>query len=109
MNWKNRKNHREQFKSNAGFFERTRDIFYDTDNIHEVQHERLKDCLDCPGFLLVDSETDTKRKIRALHIPRQACGNCIDMAFSMFENTPSYGYEKVFLQNRTTDQYLVRP
>jgi len=109
VNWKNRKNHREQFKSNAGFFERTRDIFYDTDNIHEVQHERLKDCLDCPGFLLVDSETDTKRKIRALHIPRQACGNCIDMAFSMFENTPSYGYEKVFLQNRTTDQYLVRP
>ena len=108
-NWNQRDQHRSHFASQGGFFERKRDIFYDMDNIYEAQHEKLKDCKDCPGFLVIDSETDHRRKVRAIHIPRQACSHCVDIAHSTFESTPPYGFEHIYLQDRTTDQYLVRP
>ncbi|MEN6483585.1 MAG: histone deacetylase [Syntrophobacteraceae bacterium] len=90
------------------FAERERTIFYDTDNILETQQEKLRVCPDCSGVLGIDSRTDRGYHIYAVHIPRKACKFCRDLGYQWFESRSVREYNRVFLQDRSEDRYLVR-
>ncbi|MDR3175433.1 MAG: histone deacetylase [Desulfovibrio sp.] len=59
-----------------GWFVRERDIYYDTDGIHEQQNERLRACENCPGLLLIRTRTHYSDWSVCIHIPRSACPDC---------------------------------
>jgi hypothetical protein len=94
--------------SNLKFARRERDIFYDTDRIHERQHENLRVCPDCSGVLAIHSDTEGGKQIHAVHIPRKACKSCQELGYEWFESSRTGHYDGVFLQDRTRDQYLLR-
>ncbi len=89
--------------------ERTRQIFYDTDGIHETQDETIRLCEDCGGALRIDSQSDRGRRLLAIHIPRKACDRCQSQGHTWFEQAQAKQYSLVALQDRTTDTYTVRP
>ncbi len=89
--------------------ERTRQIFYDTDGIHETQDETIRLCEDCGGALRIDSQSDRGRRLLAVHIPRKACAQCQSQGQAWFEQADAKQYNLVALQDRTTDSYTVRP
>ena len=95
-------------RSTKEFAERERNIFYDTDNILETQWEKLRVCPDCSGVLGIDSETDRGYGIYAVHIPRKACNACRNLGYEWYESSDLKKYRRVFLQDRTRDEYLVR-
>jgi len=90
------------------FAKRERNIFYDTDQIHESQREHLRVCPDCSGVLAIDSDTDRGRQIYAVHVPRKACEACRQQGYEWYEACRDRRYDAVFLQDRTKDQYLVK-
>lgn len=98
----------EHFLATKRFVERERSIFYDTDNILETQRETIRVCADCAGVLGIDSETDRGYSIYAIHVPRGACKACRDLGYQWFDASDSRYCNQVFLQDRTTDQYLIR-
>jgi acetoin utilization deacetylase AcuC-like enzyme len=95
-------------RSSKEFAERERSIFYDTDNVLETQLEKLRVCPDCSGTLGIDSETDRGYGIYAVHIPRKACNACRNLGYEWYESSDLRKYRRVFLQDRTRDEYLVR-
>jgi acetoin utilization deacetylase AcuC-like enzyme len=99
---------REKHRSSLKFAKRERNIFYDTDHIHESQRENLRVCPECSGVLAIDSDTDRGTQIYAVHIPRKACKDCRELGYQWFESFKGRGYDKRFLQDRTRDQYLVK-
>ncbi|MFP5213824.1 MAG: histone deacetylase, partial [Acidobacteriota bacterium] len=60
------------------------------------------------GVLAIDSEIDTGYHIYAVHIPRKACKNCQELGYEWFQSCDFRKFNRVFLQDRTKDQYLVR-
>ncbi|MGQ9484602.1 MAG: histone deacetylase family protein [Desulfosoma sp.] len=89
------------------FAQRERTIYYDTDNILENQKERLRVCSVCSGVLAIDSLTDRGYHIYAVHIPRKACPDCVSLGYEWFDAVNGRSYDQVFLQDRTTNRYLV--
>lgn len=106
--WKKAYEVKGKFLSGKKFAERDRSIYYDTDNILETQHEMLRVCPDCSGVLSIDSSTDTGYHIFAVHIPRKACNECREQGFKWYEAADMRILNRVFLQDRTEDNYLVR-
>jgi hypothetical protein len=98
----------KRLRSANEFAERDRSIFYDTDQILENQKEKLRLCPDCSGVLAIDSIADRGYHIYAVHIPRKACKQCQELGYQWFDTAQSRSYSRVFLQDRTQDQYLVR-
>ena len=88
--------------------ERSRRIFYDTDNISESQQETIRICDACGGVLKIDSASSRGYHILAIHIPRNACENCRQTGYDWYasQNTPEIG--RVYLQDRTSDKYQSR-
>lgn len=86
---------------------RSRNIFYDTDSLLEVQEETLQVCKSCSGALKIDSYTDRGGKILCIHIPRKACSDCLNIGHDWFDRAHRK-YDRVFLQNRSSDIYLTR-
>jgi acetoin utilization deacetylase AcuC-like enzyme len=107
-NWQQRKTIKEQLLDGKKFDQRTRNVFYDTDNLIERQKETLRLCPDCSGVLKIDSSSDRGRHILAVHIPQKACGKCRQLGEKWFESGDTDGIEMVFLQDRTTDEYWTR-
>lgn len=107
-NWGKSTEMREKHRAGAKFAKRERNIFYDTDQIHESQRENLRVCPDCSGVLAIDSDTDRGRQIYAVHIPRKACKACQELGYEWYEACRDRRYDAVFLQDRTKDQYLVK-
>ena len=63
------------------FFQRRRDIYYDTDNIMERQSEQIRLCNTCSGWRSIRSEalhafSGRAVRIGAVIIPRRACRQC---------------------------------
>lgn len=106
--WRNGPETRAKHREKNRYAERDRHIFYDTDQIVENQREILHLCPDCPGTLIIDSSADTGSRIYAVHIPRKACGDCVSAGYEFYERAETWRYTSVFLQDRTTDKYLVR-
>ena len=88
---------------------RDREIFYDTDNIFERQIEKVRVCRDCGGCFEIDSKATRGYHILAVHIPLNACNECIEAGYAMFEKAQTANrYAKIYLQDRTQDLYTIK-
>ncbi len=106
--WKQGPGIREDNRNKGKGFERDRRIFYDTDRIVEIQQEAIRACPDCSGLLTIDSQTDSGRRIFAVHIPRKACKECREAGYKTYDSTDIRRYNRIYLQDRTSDQYFSR-
>lgn len=90
------------------YADRETHIYYDTDRISEARKEKVRVCMDCAGVLGIDSKADTGYHIYGVHIPRKACGICQELGYRWFDSADSRRFTHVFLQDRTSGQYLSR-
>jgi len=102
-NWRRRRYLGEMARGDGQFMSRDRNIFYDTDNIHEHQHETIRVCGSCGGALRIDSTARGKMHILAVHIPKNACRTCRKQGVTWYENADPAQYDKVYLQDRSAD------
>lgn len=107
-NWKQRKKIQDRIRGTKEFDERTRNIFYDTDNISETQNEKIRVCPDCSGTIRIDSSSNKGFHILAVHIPRKACNTCKELGYKWYDSADAGSYDMIFLQDRTEDKYLER-
>jgi hypothetical protein len=106
--WQSRESIQAKLQADKKFEERKRSIFYDTDNIQEVQKDFIRICNDCSGALKIDSNSSKGYKIVGIHIPPKACGACKNQGYAWYEAENPQSYDGVFLQDRTEDTYLVK-
>ncbi|MBW1781863.1 MAG: histone deacetylase [Deltaproteobacteria bacterium] len=88
--------------------ERSRDIFYDTDGIHERQHETIRCCQACAGALSIASTSNLGRHIFAVQIPVYACKACRQTGVAWFEEASRGAFSHVYLQDRVRGEYECR-
>ena len=69
--------------------------------------QRFTICENCSGLNTINSRSDRRDNIFAITIPRDACGDCIDKGYELY-NTSSKGiFTNLYLQDRVNDEYLV--
>jgi acetoin utilization deacetylase AcuC-like enzyme len=105
--WQQRENIQAQVHSKGQFFERQRQIFYDTDGIVETQTEEIKACTECGGVWQIDSSSDRGHHILAVHIPVSACEDCHNLGKRWYDEAETERFDFKFLQDRSTDDYYV--
>ena len=105
--WNEREKIKKKLSGKKEFAERSRNIYYDTDNISERQKETIRICQNCSGVLKIDSSSDRGSHILCIHIPRLACDMCKEVGYNWFESDSVKNYQQIFLQDRTEDKYLV--
>ncbi|MEK6195944.1 MAG: histone deacetylase [Deltaproteobacteria bacterium] len=106
--WKSRDDIMEKVQGDKTFDERSRSIYYDTDNIQEAQKETLRICRECSGALKIESNSNRGYKVLAIHIPRKACDACRDQGYAWYEEGDAKKHDNVFLQDRIQDKYSVK-
>ncbi|MFO7715162.1 histone deacetylase [Desulfosarcina sp.] len=102
-NWRQRRHLAEMYRGDNQFMNRERNIYYDTDNIHETQQETLRVCDACGGALKIDSTARGMKHILAVHIPRKSCQTCLKQGYAWYEEAETAKYDKVYLQDRSAD------
>jgi len=85
--------------------ERSRDVFYDTDGIHERQHEKIRCCRQCAGALAIASTSNLGQHILAVQIPVEACVACRQVGLAWFEEGTRGAFSHVYLQDRIRGVY----
>lgn len=105
--WQQRERLKKQTCESNGFEERTRNIYYDTDNISERQAEKIRICAECGGAIRIDSSSDRGYHILAVHIPVHACKACRETGYQWYDEK-NKGFDMILLQDRTTDQFHER-
>jgi acetoin utilization deacetylase AcuC-like enzyme len=106
--WHQREHLKNQIMDKTDPSRRKRNIFYDTDGIHESQQEQIQVCPDCAGALRIESSSDRGITILAVHIPRKACSKCREIGYEWFDSAKANLFDLIFLQDRPNDKYLVR-
>jgi acetoin utilization deacetylase AcuC-like enzyme len=106
INWEQREKIEEKIRGAKELDERDRNIFYDTDSLHEKQKETIRVCSDCSGAIRIDSSSDRGSHILAIHIPRKACRDCKGLGYKWYDTAGASKYDMIFLQDRTEDKYL---
>ena len=106
--WNQRIRMREKQGSPGDLQIRHREIFYDTDNIFERQKEKVRICQDCGGCFEIDSSARPGQHILAVHIPINACKDCIENGYKFFDQADKNKFDNVFLQDRTKDIYEIK-
>lgn len=106
--WRNRQELTTTVRSKENCGTRKRQIFYDTDNIFETQEEIIRVCDDCAGALCINSRSSLGKHLLGVHIPRKACPACREQGLKWYENADTTQFTHVFLQDRTTDNYLTK-
>ena len=102
--WRNKDEEgREKFKG-IEIVEKSKQVYYDTDDITENQVQHFKRCKMCSGVNWINSRSDGGYKILAITIPRDACSSCISEAYGMYENSTTR-FTNVYLQDRVNDKY----
>jgi acetoin utilization deacetylase AcuC-like enzyme len=101
--WQRRRQLGNSFREDYRFMNRDRNIYYDTDNIHEHQQETIMVCDHCAGALKIDSAARGGKHILAVHIPRKACQACREQGAAWYEETDTARFDKVYLQDRAMD------
>jgi acetoin utilization deacetylase AcuC-like enzyme len=99
---------RQKYLEGKEFVERSKTIFYDTDNILEEQKEVIRVCRECAGVLKIDSYADTKNHLLAIRIPRKSCNTCQEIGKKWFEEGSVARFNLVCLQDRANDEYHVK-
>ena len=91
---------------------REKQIYYDTDGIHEIQEETVRLCDACPGWLRIDSRARGggfgRQRIWAMSIPWGACERCVEDARAQYQamvRNPRESYDWLYLQDRLADEY----
>jgi len=103
--WEQREIEKEKILNSKVFDERKRNIFYDTDGIHESQREKIRICPNCSGTFKIDSTSDRGSHIIAVHIPRKACRKCRELGYKWYDTANKDSFDIAFLQDRTEDKY----
>ena len=103
--WQHRGPLMEQMREKPDCNERSRNIYYDTDNIQEHQNETVTICDDCAGALRIDSKAGGRSHILAIHIPTNACAKCQDQGHQWYTSASVNQYDQIHLQNRVDDDY----
>ena len=103
---------KEQLFSGKMLYNRSRNIYYDTDNIREQQQEFVYYCPDCPGIYQVISESDKTFSrscgIKGISIPIYACSKCEEFGYELWQKeTKEKVYDYYYLQDKKNDQYLM--
>jgi len=107
--WQNREKLRTEWrKREKEIYRRTRNIYYDTDDISEFQNESLRMCADCGGTWKIDSGADRGYRILGIHVPRDACQACREIGKRWFAEAEDGDFDMAFLQDRVNDRYLVK-
>jgi len=86
-------------KNTSDYFIRKKSIYYDTMGFLETQIEKTKICLHCSGLIVIKSSC-LNHNILAIVIPHDACKNCIDEGYRIFNSKTTLNYNYVFLQNK---------
>jgi len=100
----------EALMAQKDFFQRQKNIFYDTDGINEYQTERLRLCPDCKGYMSISSQAyhhnGIQHNILALSVPFNGCHECREEAYSEYEVAISRkSHDYVYFQDRVSDTY----
>ena len=109
--WTNKEALAAQRMPKGDFLDGTRSIYYDTDNIREVQQEQVRLCKHCPGYQLIRSSATyprgNQRKVFAVAISNQACEPCQEDARRHYREQIEHpeGLHSVYLQDRPRDNY----
>jgi hypothetical protein len=106
--WQKRDLIQEQVREKPTCGHRSRQLFYDTDNISETQEEAIQICDQCGGAWRIDSTSDRGRHILAIHIPRRACPDCQKAGRTWFDEANGKRFDMIALQDQSTDTYTVR-
>ncbi len=104
--WQQREEIKARLRGEKEFDERTRRVYYDTDNISENQKETVRICSDCGGAIRIDSSSDTGKHVLAVHIPRKACKKCRDVGYQWYDSALGENFDMVLLQDRDEDKYI---
>jgi len=85
-------------------------IFYDTDYIHEEQSIKLRMCQQCAGFRLIESTAQHRNgqyyRVYCISIPANACSECHAEARACYQDLcGNERYDFVYLQDRIDDEY----
>ncbi|MGD8701069.1 MAG: histone deacetylase [Desulfosarcina sp.] len=102
-NWRQRRHLGELYRADYRFIKRQRNIYYDTDNIHEHQQETVRVCDQCGGALKIDSTARGSVHILAVVIPRHACSACRNQGRTWYEEADDNQFDKICLQDRFAD------
>ena len=106
--WQQRDDLKRKIFQGEEFYERSRNIYYDTDNIQEKQIETIKDCPNCSGVVKLESTSDRGRQILAVHVPRKACPACSDLGHQWYDKGDTTRLDMVMMQDRLQDIYTER-
>ncbi len=104
--WNQREKLQKKKRDKKEFVERSRNIYYDTDNIYEKQIEKIRVCDDCNGTIKFESSSSTGNNVFGVHIPINGCPKCKKQGYEWFENEPEGKYNGLFLQDQSLDKYL---
>jgi acetoin utilization deacetylase AcuC-like enzyme len=67
------------------FVTREKNIYYDTDMIHERQRESVRVCDNCAGVLTIESSSSINAPAMCIEIPIGACDTCRDEGMRLLE------------------------
>ncbi|MEE9122174.1 MAG: histone deacetylase [Syntrophobacteria bacterium] len=99
---------REKYLAGSEFVQRSKTVFYDTDNIIEEQKETVRVCRECAGVIKIDSYADTGNHLLGICVPRKACSDCQKLGSQWFDEGSVKRYDLVCLQDRVLDKYQVK-
>jgi len=109
--WERRdSNDLDVLRAKNGFFQRQKNVFYDTDGINEYQTEKLRLCPDCGGYLSIASQAfhhnGVQHNVLCLSIPFNGCEECREEAYAEYETSVSRkAHDYVYFQDRVGDTY----
>ncbi|PID74470.1 MAG: histone deacetylase [Desulfobacterales bacterium] len=106
--WRKRHTLAQKLRGKKDSHIRKRQMYYDTDDITEIQREEIRICDDCAGAIQIESEKGMESKSLCVHIPRKACSRCQEQAKKWYDSADPQTYDHIFLQDRTTDDYLIK-
>lgn len=105
--WKNKDQlGRDKFEG-IEVVERQKRIYYDTDGIMDTEVQSFKQCPKCSGINRINSKSDSGYMVLAITLPRDACSNCMDEGYGLFENSCNR-FTNVYLQDKANDRYFAR-
>jgi acetoin utilization deacetylase AcuC-like enzyme len=100
-----------RFRRENGFFRRARTVYYDTDQIREDQEESIRECRDCPGYVVLKSQARrlgyAPVRVYAVSIPWKACPRCQEEAREEYQQAVQNpeDFHHLFLQDKPADTY----
>ncbi|NLJ94843.1 MAG: histone deacetylase, partial [Clostridiaceae bacterium] len=105
--WQNKEQLAQKAIGDKEFVKENKNVYYDTDGILSDQQKKFKVCPDCNGYSVIYSSSSQGHKICAINIPLEACSECVNTAYDLYEKSKKdKNYTNVYLQDRVKDEYF---